>query len=254
MPVSNEADHLVVVLVSPRNPLNMGAAARAMMNFGFRHLRLVNPYEVALEGARAAVGAEELLASAEEFKSVADAIADCKVVVGTTAVRHREVQHPLRRLDEDAGHLINDELRTSKVALMFGSEKYGLSTEDLSYCHWLINIPTQEPQISMNLGQAVAVCLYELIRGGATARQFAPGEIADELPAEELANAGEMERITQVLFEALRVSGYVKPGTEVWSDEKVRRVMRHLNLRSADVAFWLGVLRQMLWKMKNGKH
>jgi tRNA/rRNA methyltransferase len=223
-----------------------------MMNFGFRRLRLVNPYDVALQGARAAVGAEELLASAEEFKIVADAIADCKLVVGTTAVRHRELQHPLRRLDQDAARLINDELRTAQVALMFGSEKYGLSTEDLSHCHWLLHIPTQEPQISMNLGQAVAVCLYELIRGEVSSKA-AFNTLVDESDNEP-ATAGEMERITTVLFEILRVSGYVKPGTEVWSDEKVRRMVRHLNIRSADVAFWLGVLRQALWKMKNGQH
>ena len=115
-----------------------------------------------------AVGAAELLASAEEYDSVADAVADCTLVVGTTAVRHREVQHPLRRL-EYGGRLIRKHMRSGPVALLFGSERYGLSKEDLSYCHWLIRIPTQEQNISMNLGQAVAICLYELIRNGRAA-------------------------------------------------------------------------------------
>ncbi|HKD14548.1 MAG TPA: TrmH family RNA methyltransferase, partial [Candidatus Angelobacter sp.] len=80
-------DRLCVVLVSTRNPLNIGAAARAMSNFGFSCLRLVNPYEPSFREARSAVGASELLASAAEYKTVAEAVADCTLVVGTTAAR-----------------------------------------------------------------------------------------------------------------------------------------------------------------------
>src|SRR5437660_3044888 len=90
-----EFDRLRVVLVSTRNPLNIGAAARAMSNFGFLHLRVVNPYEPAFREARSAVGAASLLADAEQFTSVAEAVADCSLVVGTTASTRRELQHPL---------------------------------------------------------------------------------------------------------------------------------------------------------------
>src|SRR5205085_7365140 len=90
---------LRVVLVSPRNPLNIGAAARAMSNFGFRHLRLVNPYDVAYREARSAVNAGEILRDTQEFPTLAEAIADCSLVVGTTSLGHRELQHPLRRLE-----------------------------------------------------------------------------------------------------------------------------------------------------------
>src|SRR3974390_2296611 len=93
-------DHLRVVLVETRNPLNIGAVARVMSNFGARHLRVVNPYEVAFREARSAMGGARLLQSAEVYKSLADAIADCGLVVGTTAVGHRELQHPIRRLEE----------------------------------------------------------------------------------------------------------------------------------------------------------
>ena len=93
---------LCVVLVEPRNPLNIGAAARAMSNFGFLDLRVVNPYDVAFREARSAVGAAELLANAQEYKTLAEAVADCTLVVGTTAVRHRELQHPLKRLEAGA--------------------------------------------------------------------------------------------------------------------------------------------------------
>ena len=89
------------------------------------------------------MGAASLLAYAEEFKTVAEAVADCTLVVGTTAVRHRELQHPLRRLEYGA-RLIRKELATGHVALLFGPEKTGLSNDELSYCHWLMNIPTRE--------------------------------------------------------------------------------------------------------------
>ena len=131
-----ELDRLRVVLVSTRNPLNIGAAARAMSNFGFRHLRVVNPYDPAYREARSAVGGVSVLAKSQEFESVAEAVADCTLVVGTTAVRHRELQHPLRRLEEGA-RLIRKRMAAGRVALLFGSEKFGLSNDDLSHCHWL---------------------------------------------------------------------------------------------------------------------
>src|SRR6266851_5878235 len=105
-------DNLRVVLVATRNPLNIGAAARAMSNFGVRRLRVVNPYEVAFREARSAMGAAKLLANAQEYKTVADAVADCTLVVGTTAVGHRELQHPLKRLEPGA-RLIRKQLQMS---------------------------------------------------------------------------------------------------------------------------------------------
>ncbi len=99
----NFTNNLRVVLVAPRNPLNIGAAARALNNFGFRRLRLVNPYQVAYQEARSAVHAHEILESAEEFQTLAEAVADCTLVVGTTSLGHRELQHPLRTLWNMAG-------------------------------------------------------------------------------------------------------------------------------------------------------
>ena len=95
-------DNLRVVLVATRNPLNIGAAARAMANFGFSRLRVVHPYDVAFREARSAVGAAPLLHASEEFSTLADAVADCALVVGTTSVGHRELQHPIRRLEYGA--------------------------------------------------------------------------------------------------------------------------------------------------------
>ena len=231
-----------MVLVATRNPLNIGAAARAMSNFGFLQLRLVTPYSVAFREARSAVGASALLASAEEHRSVDEAVADCALVVGTTAVHDRELQHPLRRL-EHGGRLIRKQLANRRVALLFGSEKRGLSNRDLSHCHWLMRIPTREEHSSMNLGQAVAVCLYELVR------ETSAAGLAGRL---QPATAGEMERITAMLFDALRASGYISPPTVASAHEKLRRLVRRLRLQAGDAEVWLGMLRQIVWKLQSG--
>jgi TrmH family RNA methyltransferase len=243
VPTPTQFDRLRVVLVAPRNPLNIGAAARAMSNFGFRHLRVVNSFEPSFREARSAVGASEILANAEQFKSVAESVADCTLVVGTTAVRHREIQHPLKRLESGA-RLIGKRLASSSVALLFGSEKFGLSNEALSHCHWLMRIPTGDENISMNLGQAVAVCLYELVRDTKSARTPEKAE---------LATAVEVERVTTMLLEALRVSGFLSRRRVADADERIRRLVRRLRLPARDAVIWLGILRQMLWKMNSGK-
>src|SRR5581483_11714235 len=91
-----------VVLCQTRNPLNIGAAARAISNFGFQHLRVVNPYDPAFREAVSAVGGAAVLQSAEQLSEVADAVRDCTLVVGTTAIGHRELQHPVMNLADAA--------------------------------------------------------------------------------------------------------------------------------------------------------
>jgi TrmH family RNA methyltransferase len=245
LPVSLKLENLCVVLVATRNPLNIGAAARAMSNFGFQRLRVVNPYELAFREARSAVGAARLLADAEEYKSVADAVADCTLAVGTTAIGHRELQHPVRLL-KDGADQIRKKLRSGRVALLFGSEKRGLSNEDLSHCHWLMHIPTSEAHLSMNLGQAVAVCLYELVRDKDT-------KAAPKPEKQEPATADQVERMTAALLDALRASGYVKPRSSTVTNEKVRRLVRRLHLSATDTDVLLGMIRQILWKLQSHK-
>jgi tRNA/rRNA methyltransferase len=214
-----------------------------MSNFGFLHLRVVNPYQAPFREARSAVGASVVLERAEEYRSVAEAVADCTLVVGTTSGYHRELQHSLHRLEAGA-QLIRGCLPSSNVALLFGSEKRGLSNEDLSHCHWLLRIPTREEHLSMNLGQAVAVCLYELVRDASSGQQP---------PEARTASSEDLERTTALLLEALRNSGYLHSGATVLAEEKVRRLVRRLGLPADDAETWLGMLRQMIWKMRSGQ-
>jgi TrmH family RNA methyltransferase len=233
-------DKIQIVLVSPRNPLNIGATARAMANFGFSNLRVVNPYELAFREAKSAVGAADILTGAQEFTTVAESVADCALVVGTTAMQNREAQHPVRDLVAGA-KLLRAQCRNQRIAILFGSEKRGLSNHDLSHCHWLLSIPTQIHHRSMNLGQAVAVSLYELSRSRQSTSQ----------PKSPRALNADRERISQLLLEALKTSGFPKARTGSSFEEKIRRLVSRLELSRADAVALLGFLRQIGWGLKS---
>src|SRR5439155_26319852 len=167
---SDEAWSWRVVLVRPRNPLNIGAAARAMANFGLRDLVVVKPYAPVWQETRSAVGAEGIVERARAVDGLSEALGDAALVVGTTAGSRRNLDRDLVPLDEFSSWLGSHRSRAAnapkRAALLFGSEKTGLSTEQMSYCHALVRIPTCADCPSMNLGQAVAVSCYVLARSG----------------------------------------------------------------------------------------
>ena len=202
-----------------------------------------------------AVGAAELMARAEEFATVSEAIADCTLVVGTTAVGNREIRQRLVSLVE-AGPELREKLSATRVALLFGSEKWGLSNESLSHCHWLVRIPTREEHRSMNLGQAVAVCLYELGRLGvrqspADSRQQKRNACGTSSP--EMASMENVERITGTLLEVLHRSGYIAPKAKRLAEEKLRRMILRFRLEAGDAEVFLGMVSKILWKLEREK-
>jgi TrmH family RNA methyltransferase len=217
-----------------------------MHDFGFRHLRVVNDYAVPFESTRSAVDASAVLANAKLYSSVAEAIADCTLVVGTTAVGERALEHPLHALPE-AGERIQSELSrdNGRVALLFGSEKTGLSNDELSHCHWLLTIPMHEHKDlrhpSMNLGQAVAVCLYELIR--VPGRHSAKG-------VPDVAEAAEVERFLALLTEMLEETGYTRRHPSNCDEAQIRRLVLRMGLSANDIPVWMGIVRQALWKAR----
>lgn len=235
-------EQLTLVLVRTRNPLNIGAVARAMQNFGARDLRLVAPFEASFRAARSAVGADAVLGAAREFASVAEAVADCRLVVGTTAARRRELQQPLVGL-EQARVPVHTALEQGRVALLFGSEKHGLRREDLERCHWLMRIATEDAQPSMNLGQAAAVCLWELAREKST-------PMGD---SEAPAVSGELERLEALLLELLEAGGYVHRKTSAGAASEVRLLLRRLHVTDADTHLLMGMVRKLLWTVRAGK-
>ena len=246
---SEDCRRVAVVLVRARNPHNVGAVARAMHDFGFGDLRVVTDYLVALETARSAVDAGAVVRAARTSVEVSEAVRDCTLVLGTTAIGARALEHPVWPLTE-AGERVGEHLAGNaehRVALVFGSEKTGLSNAEMSHCHALVTIPMEQHagvrHPSMNLGQAAAVCLYELVRGRAPARVPA-GEVA--------ASAAETERLREVFAEVLEESGYMRRHPSNADAEQVRRMVLRMRPSSKDVRVWMGVMRQVLWRLREG--
>ena len=245
---------LTVVLVGARNPSNIGAAARALRDFGFSDLRFVNEYAVPFEAAqlestKSAVGAADVMRNARAFASVAEALGDCTLSVGTTAIGGRQLSRQVLPLADAAQQIIDELARPdARVALLFGSEKTGLTNEQLSHCQLLVNIPMFAPSearhLSMNLGQAVAVCLYELGRGGF--------ENARDLPAihEGQITADARERLTQLLLDAMEATGYTRRFPANAREHVVRQLAMQLGQNQDEAATWMGFLRQLLRSAK----
>ncbi len=268
-------DRLAVVLVSPRNTLNIGAVARAMSNFGAHDLRVANIFYKDFRSATSAVGpSAELLRSARDYPSTADAVQDAQLVVGTTGATvttgapgvssGRPFLQPLERL-EAGGRTVRAALdRGQRVALLFGSEKFGLSNDDMSHCHLLLRIPTRDEHPSMNLGQAAALCLYELARVDLAGTEAAPAAAGapPALPRWELpqnfprvaeggtpAGAETLERVTALLEQTLTASDYPGMGPAART-RQLRALVRRLALSERDGGLLTGFLRQVLWKLR----
>ena len=268
---------LSIVLVGARNPSNIGAAARAMQDFGFSDLRIANdfaaPFEAAQLEAKSAVAAQHVMRNARRFDTLAAAIADCTLIVATTAIGERQLKHPILPLQQatplilaavntpDAPSLTTETSagdnpqQLTRVALLFGSEKTGLTNDQLSHATLLTTIPMYAPEgerhLSMNLGQSVAVCLYELTRGGL--------ESSIEIPPlhEALSTAEDRERLTQLLLDVLHATGYTRRFPANASEPLVRQLIQQLGAshregmthRQAETL--MGILRQILWHERN---
>ena len=241
----SQRDALNVVLVSPRNPLNIGAVARAMANFGLQRLSVVAPFDPTWREARSAIGAPPLLLNAIESATLAEAVASSTLVVGTGTLTRRKPEQRVVPLPELAPLVSRELARGGRSALVFGPEKHGLTRQDLSFCHILVEIPTDPLQPSMNLGQAVAVCLYELVR---------PAESASVTPSPSVTSATPSERLdllAGVIEEAMQAVGYSPCAMQPANRHDLRLLLRRLTLSAQDTRRILGLFRRILWRLNH---
>jgi tRNA/rRNA methyltransferase len=223
-----------IVLVRPRDPNNIGAVARAMKNFGFRDLAVVAAHPPVWSEVSSAPNAMDVLINARVVQSLDEAIADHNLVIGTTdrtRVEEKQTVYTPFELSRDLADA------SYNLALVFGSEKHGLTNEDLSRCHRVMSIPTQPNCPSMNLGQAVAVCCYELIRNRAQSA-IVPR------PA-ETATAGATEAALQLLLDVLRLIDFVLPGNESDLTRRLRGSLLRLNPTKYDIEMLCGILSRV---------
>ena len=251
-----QADRLEVLLVSPRNPLNIGAAARAMANFGFRHLTIVAPFAHNWMEAKSAVGAPDLLREARVCDTLAEAVAHCTLVVGTGSLDRRRPEQTILTLPLAAEQIrgaIAEEATSNRVALLFGSEKHGLTTSDLSWCHAITVIETADAQPSMNLGQAVAVCLYEISRlpnSGSTGAIPERATLSSlDLPTDQPASE-QLDRLAELIEETMDSVNYATRGMRSANGEALRVLLRRLMPQDADLRRIMGLFRRILWQLR----
>lgn len=234
------------VLNEPRNPKNIGAAARGMANFGFRTLAVVKPYAPAWRETRSAVNASAVVEKAKRFESLREAIRSSHVVIGTSAGSRRTAPARWIGLDELRAIAREAEKARRSVAVVFGSERSGLSNDDLNHCHHVLKIPTVKDCPSMNLSQAVAVVACALRAQDAPARPPAvppPPEISVE----------HLERLVDRAMAAFTRAGLLKGWTAERSRRRLREALYRWNLTKVDTAILHGLFGWVLQARREGR-
>jgi len=230
-------DRVHIVLVEPQNSGNVGMVCRAMKNMGLQSLRLVKGCRTDQSDARRfAVSARDVLDSAVRFESLEDALADTAISVATTrrfGKYRQEIMDPVETVAK-----LRPRMGEGDVALVFGREDSGLTTDELSLCRWQATIPTSDEYGSMNLAQAVLIFCYELSRG-----------LADGvLPvSRELAETGEMEAMYRHMEETLLGIGFLDPLNPAHLMRTLRRIFSRAELDSREVAVLRGMMSQVDW-------
>jgi TrmH family RNA methyltransferase len=221
-----------IVLIDPSHPGNIGSVARAMKNMAVTDLVLVRPRSFPhAESNALAAGADDILANARVVETVSQAVADCTYVAGTTSrprsyywefTTPRDVAGRIAALPED-----------SRAALLFGSERYGLGTEDLQYCNVLVRIPANPEYCSLNLAMAVQLLTYELFM----ARESPTSQTQLELP---LAAAGDVEHFYKHLQDVMNDVDFEDKTGHLM--ERLRRLFNRAQMDRNELNILRGIL------------
>jgi tRNA/rRNA methyltransferase len=228
-----------IVLVRPQGQMNIGSVARAMKNVGLRELVLVDPAGPAIhpDARLMAVGAHDILKKAQIFSHLADALAECTWVIGTTRRegRRREGIIEPRQMAAEIAEIIQQ----NKVAVVFGPEDRGLSNRDLDLCQRLVTIPAHEAYGSLNLAQAVMIVCYEIYLASRQKKGSSPGK--------RLATSAELEGMYRHMEEFLVSIGFLEQDNPKRMMAGLRRIFNKAQLDPREVRVLRGICRQASW-------
>jgi len=227
-----------VVLVETSHPGNIGAVARAMKNMRMDQLRLVSPkfFPHADATARAS-GADDVLRAATVFDSLPDAIADCRIVLGSSA-RDRTISWPSLTARQTAEKWVGA-LPKQNIALVFGRENSGLKNHELDLCHYLLRIPCNAEYSSLNLAAAVQVVCYELFVASGQEMVSTVGDMGEE----PLATAEQMEAFYVHLQQTMADIGFLHPERSKSIMRRLRRIFNRTQLDTKELDILRGILR-----------
>ena len=232
--------HPLVVLARPQMGENIGAAARAMLNFGLSGMRLVSPrdgWPNPKAGAMAS-GAAEVIDRVRVFDTVADAVADCEFVIATTA-RQRGLFLPVLTPQEAAVKLREATAAGQRTAMLFGAEKAGLETQEAALANALVTIPVNPDFPSLNLAQAVLLISYEWAKAGGTETLFSSPY------TEGPASRGELQSMLDHLYAALNRSGYFWPEEKrTVLEQNLQTMFSNAGMTASELRVLHGVIRQ----------
>lgn len=236
----NVLSNLSVVLVEPQGGLNIGSVCRVMMNFGFSDLRLVRPEADHLgeDARRMALKAVTILEGAQLYDSLQSALADCLISLGTTR-RFGKYRQDFLNPDQAASGLFPI-LTSGRAALVFGREDKGLRTAELDLCQRLVTIPADEGFPSLNLAQAVGVCLYEISRVHHPSKELPGG-------GKKLASHEALEEMFRHMGQALLKSGFLNPQNPNHLMHTLRRIFGRAGLDAREIRILRGLWQHMEW-------
>lgn len=242
IPPFEAAARIRVVLVGTQHPGNIGSAARALKTMGLSRLALVAPERYPHPEANAlAAGADDVLAGASLHASLAEAIADCRLVLGCTA-RSRRIALPEQGPREAAAALLAEAGQGAEVALVFGRERTGLENDELQLCHGAVHIPANPGYSSLNLAAAVQVLAYELRMAWREGAGIALAEAGQEHEHDQPASHAQMEGLFGQLAETLDAIDFHKGRAPESALRKLRRLFLRSRLDQREVRLLRGIL------------
>ncbi|MCP5346462.1 MAG: RNA methyltransferase [Pseudomonadales bacterium] len=244
-----KVDHIKIVLVNTTHPGNIGATARAMKNMGLFHLALVDPLEfpsgVAVGRAASAL---DILENANVHATLQEAIADCGLVIGTSA-RSRKIPWPVLSPEECAEKIVRDSDR-NRVAVVFGREDRGLTNEELQLCHYHVQIPAAEQYSSLNLAAAALLICYE-IRRYALSRLGQDSQQEDDYWDIEWATGEQLEQFFEHLETVLVRLDFHNPENPRQLMQRLRRLYSRVRLDTMEMNILRGILTHMEFHLDN---